>query len=270
MGIILKKMISLVSGILLAECATRLLLSLVAAGNTPDQWRLPAFVIALIVFIVTTSDRKYKYLPEWKRFLRFIWLAWILLLILTAGEKTLGLFPEIPAGHLATFLDLFPTDNSGGIRLPLWNRTLQHLEATGVLVVLILVSIALYIWLFRPLANISRKKLNEMEGHEFESFCAQILQKNGYRHVEVTQGSSDYGADILARKRGRKCVIQCKRYTTPVGSNPVQEVVAARKYYDAKKAVVMTNSTFTPNAKRLAKANKVTLIDGDDLMRMRR
>ena len=52
----------------------------------------------------------------------------------------------------------------------------------------------------------------DMEGHEFEYFCADILKQKGFVDVEVTRGSGDYGIDILAEKEGVTYAIQCKRY----------------------------------------------------------
>lgn len=31
--------------------------------------------------------------------------------------------------------------------------------------------------------------MDEMEGHDFEYYCAGILKKNGFENVEVTKGS---------------------------------------------------------------------------------
>lgn len=55
----------------------------------------------------------------------------------------------------------------------------------------------------------------EMDGHDFEYFCADLLSRGGFSEVEVTKGSGDYGIDILAEKDGVTYAIQCKRYTTP-------------------------------------------------------
>ena len=41
-----------------------------------------------------------------------------------------------------------------------------------------------------------------LEGHEFEYYCADLLENKGFIEVEVTKGSGDYGADILAEKDG--------------------------------------------------------------------
>ena len=44
--------------------------------------------------------------------------------------------------------------------------------------------------------------MDEMEGHDFEYYCADILKAQGFIEVEVTKGSGDFGADILAEKDG--------------------------------------------------------------------
>ena len=53
---------------------------------------------------------------------------------------------------------------------------------------------------------------NNMDGHEFEYFCADLLRKNGFSNVIVTPASNDYGVDITAIKDGKRYAIQCKRF----------------------------------------------------------
>lgn len=89
---------------------------------------------------------------------------------------------------------------------------------------------------------------NTMEGHEFEYFCADLLKQRGFHSVEVTQGSGDYGIDIIAWKSGKRYGIQCKRYSGSVGWSAVEEAHAGAVYYDCDKAVVITNSDFTKQA----------------------
>ena len=101
-----------------------------------------------------------------------------------------------------------------------------------------------------------------MTGMEFEQHCAKLLGRKGFHSVKVTPASGDYGADLVAvDKRGRKWVVQCKRYTGKVGSAAVQEIVAAKAHYQADKAAVMTNSQLTSNAKKLALENDVMLFE---------
>ena len=61
---------------------------------------------------------------------------------------------------------------------------------------------AVFIWLFFRRRNWAEDMFEDMEGHEFEYFCADLLKRNGFTEVEVTKGSGDYGADILAQKEG--------------------------------------------------------------------
>ena len=105
------------------------------------------------------------------------------------------------------------------------------------------------------------KALDEMEGHDFEHFCAQLLEKHGFIDVEVTRGSGDYGVDVLAEKDGVTYAIQCKRYDGPVGVKAVQEAYAGRDYYDRMVGAVMTNQYFTQPAVAAAKKLKILLWD---------
>ena len=58
---------------------------------------------------------------------------------------------------------------------------------------------------------------DEMDGQDFEYWCADLLKREGYTNIEVTQASKDQGADILAMYDGMSYAIQCKRYAKPVG-----------------------------------------------------
>ena len=49
----------------------------------------------------------------------------------------------------------------------------------------------------------------------------------------VTPQSGDQGADLIIEKYGLKFVVQCKFYSNPVGNKAVQEVIAAKGFYDA-------------------------------------
>ena len=109
---------------------------------------------------------------------------------------------------------------------------------------------------------------DEMDGRGFEQYCAHLLSGNGWEIVSVTCASGDYGADILAEKDGVLYAIQCKRYEKPVGVAAVQEVVAAMAHYKCRRAAVMTNSTFTRQAKALAQENGVALWDNEELLKL--
>ena len=114
----------------------------------------------------------------------------------------------------------------------------------------------------------SVSSVDGMEGHEFEYFSAELLRKNGFSNVRVTPGSGDQGVDILAEKGGIKYAIQCKNYASALSNTPVQEVNAGKLFYNCHVGVVLTNSTFTPGAKKLADATGVLLWDRVELQKM--
>lgn len=107
----------------------------------------------------------------------------------------------------------------------------------------------------------SDRQLDEMEGLDFEYYCAELLKYHGFVDVEVTQGSGDYGIDILAEKDGVTYAIQCKRYNAPVGIKAIQEAYAGRDYYDRMVGCVLTNQYFTQPAVEAAKKLKILLWD---------
>lgn len=108
----------------------------------------------------------------------------------------------------------------------------------------------------------------DMEGREFEYFCAELLEQRGFVDVEVTRGSGDYGIDILAEKEGVTYAVQCKCYTSAVGVRAVQEACAGREYYDRMVGAVMTNQYFTAPAVEAARKLKILLWDGGYLEEM--
>ncbi len=105
--------------------------------------------------------------------------------------------------------------------------------------------------------------MDEMEGHDFEYYCADLLRQFGFQNVEVTRGSGDYGADILCEREGVTYAVQCKCYDALVGVHAVQEVYAGRDYYDRMVGAVMTNRYFTSPAETLAHKLNILLWDRD-------
>lgn len=108
--------------------------------------------------------------------------------------------------------------------------------------------------------SIRMSKIDKMSGEKFEEYLEYIFRKLDYK-VFRTQLSGDYGADLVIEKDGVRTVVQAKRYSANVGLSAVQEVVSAKKYYECKSALVVTNSYYTKSAKELAKVNKVMLYD---------
>lgn len=101
-------------------------------------------------------------------------------------------------------------------------------------------------------------------GLEFEHRCAEVLRNIGW-HATVTVASGDQGVDIEAEREGYRIVVQCKFYSSPVGNAAVQEIAAGVLHYQADRGVVVSQSSFTQAARRLAQTTDVLLVDFDDL-----
>lgn len=110
--------------------------------------------------------------------------------------------------------------------------------------------------------------VDTMDGEMFEEYVGEILKASGYQNISTTAVSGDYGVDITASKDFVKYAIQCKRWGGSVGVHAVQEVYSGMEYYKANVAMVITNSTFTPNAKQMAERLGVVLIDRKKLISM--
>lgn len=104
----------------------------------------------------------------------------------------------------------------------------------------------------------------DMRPAEYEFYCAEILNNNGW-DARTTVATGDQGVDIIAERGGIKVAIQCKRYANPVGNKSVQEVTSGKEFWEADFAVVVTNSTYTISAKLLAKSQGVFLIHHEQL-----
>ena len=113
-----------------------------------------------------------------------------------------------------------------------------------------------------------KRSIDQMDGHEFEHFCADLLRNNGFTHVEVTQASGDFGIDVFAQKDGVTYGIQCKCYSDTVGNHAVQEALSGAQYYHRMVAVVMTNNYFTQAAIETAQRTNVLLWNRDKVLEM--
>ena len=89
---------------------------------------------------------------------------------------------------------------------------------------------------------------------EFERFVSNLLKKMGY-NTEVTPKTGDYGVDIKAEKDGMKIVVQVKRWKNPVPPAEINKLLGAMRNFRADRAIFVTTSRFTKNARRIAERN---------------
>lgn len=113
------------------------------------------------------------------------------------------------------------------------------------------------------------RDIDKMDGLQFEVYLKTLFKELGYK-TKVTKGTSDFGADLILEKNGKKTVVQAKRYKykSNVSLEAIQQVYTAIPYYKANKACVITNSQYTKSAKVLAHACNVELIDRRKLVNL--
>lgn len=99
---------------------------------------------------------------------------------------------------------------------------------------------------------------------QFEHHCADLLNSSGW-NARVTQASGDQGIDVIAMYGNVKAVLQCKKYSQPVGNAAVQEIIAGKAFEQAHVAAVVSNATYTPSAKQLASTTGIHLLHLSEL-----
>jgi len=125
-------------------------------------------------------------------------------------------------------------------------------------------SILDYCVIEKELDNDQGQEFLSDDPYEYEEFIAESLRNLGWE-ATATSGSGDQGADVIARKEGYTLVVQCKLYSQPVGNKAVQEVNAAKGYYEADIAIVVTNASYTKSAKQLSDSLNIYLLHDEEL-----
>ena len=151
------------------------------------------------------------------------------------------------------------------------NENYNYNIVNDILTIVVIISsleVSLQFYTSEIKSKVQLSNFDNMDGHEFEFFCASLLRKNGYENVSVTSGSGDQGVDIIAYKDDIKYGIQCKCYHSDIGNKAVQEVYAGKNFYNCDVGVVMTNRYFTKSAIELAKKNRIHLWDRKKLIEL--
>ena len=115
------------------------------------------------------------------------------------------------------------------------------------------------------------ERIKELDPYAFERLCAQLFKSYGYEDVDVTKKSGDGGIDgygFLVFELVRfKVVFQAKKYgeqkATP---DHIKLLNQSKQEAKAEKAVFITTSDFTREAKNIGNENNIEMINGMELM----
>ncbi len=117
--------------------------------------------------------------------------------------------------------------------------------------------------------------LSSIDGYEFEQIVRDLLVRRGL-HCLLTPARKDKGADIIAViydgsncNLGQTIVVQCKRTTRVVGVSLVRELAGTRLLHGADKALLVTTSRFSADARELVEDPAYYGIELADLDKIR-
>ncbi|MCB5145192.1 restriction endonuclease, partial [Streptococcus mutans] len=109
-----------------------------------------------------------------------------------------------------------------------------------------------------------------MDPYDFEDLCKQLFEKEGFVNVHRKGGSGDMGVDVVAQQFNGNTkdfwLIQCKRWVGNVDATPLQRLVSERERLGAQQIACYTTSDYTKDAKKVAKAQGVMIINGNELV----
>ena len=117
--------------------------------------------------------------------------------------------------------------------------------------------------------------LAAMDWEDFEHLVRELFEKEFAQYggeVKITQASRDGGVDAVAFDpdpiRGGKIVIQAKRYTNVVPLSAVRDLYGTVVNEGAIKGILVTTSSYGPDAYEFAKDKPLTLLNGSNLLHM--
>ncbi len=115
--------------------------------------------------------------------------------------------------------------------------------------------------------------LASMDWQDFESLIAELFQKEFAEkgaEVKVTQSSRDRGVDAVIFDpdpiKGGKFVVQAKRYTKTVDVSAVRDLCAVVQKEGASRGILVTTSSYGPDAYTFAQNEPITLLNGAELL----
>lgn len=113
------------------------------------------------------------------------------------------------------------------------------------------------------------KRVNSLEPHEFEKFCANIYELLGFE-THLTPQTNDGGKDIVLKKGGEKIFVECKHFkeSNSVGRPVAQKLCGAMVANNISKGVILTLKGDNNNCKRYCKSikNKKIKIDSIEVI----
>jgi restriction system protein len=115
------------------------------------------------------------------------------------------------------------------------------------------------------------QQIRELTPAQFEAYVAwRLFGRHGY-YVNNVRDTKDGGVDIIVTdERGQSAIVQCKRYRGTVGAPIVRDLYGTMIHSGVPYAYLVTNSTFSEEAREWAAGKPIELIDGRRLVELSR
>ena len=110
-------------------------------------------------------------------------------------------------------------------------------------------------------------QIQALSPSEFEEYVADLFRAKGYRAI-LRGKSGDKGVDVEVFKKGRKAVVQCKRYSSSVSPEVVRELYGTSMHEKADHAFLVASAGIGVGGYTWAKGKPMTLIDGKTLAKL--
>ncbi len=122
--------------------------------------------------------------------------------------------------------------------------------------------------------NRTLKKLKRLSWDDFELLCMELFSKTGWKVYGNEKKGADGGVDIWMQKtsftkKNISAIVQCKCYEDAlVTIKVIREMYGLMHEHGVDEVYVVTSNRFTKECYPFAEGKKMTLIDGEDLVKL--
>lgn len=104
---------------------------------------------------------------------------------------------------------------------------------------------------------------------DFERLVGEAFRRQGYAVEENGLGGADGGIDLILRRDGRRTLVQCKQWRRQqVGVSVVREMYGLLAHHRADAVLIVSSGDFTRDAQEFVVGKPITLVSGENLLRM--
>ena len=107
--------------------------------------------------------------------------------------------------------------------------------------------------------------LSSLTASQFDEVCVKFLEYKDFTNIVLLPKSEDERVSIVAEKDEVKYAIRCVTSAGEVAAAPVKDIESGRKHYRCHVGLVLTNGSFSKEAKALAEEKLILLWDKDKL-----